>query len=239
MILFPGHREHESLASHHIVTVAVGADAEEDGIPVAIGSFHQIGMTDAGNRVGTVARQAALRQYRIDGTRFERAERRRRGEDHFRVVGACSTFGSHQVVCAVDVVEVWTFYPAGMLGFVYAPVNNHLLFSYGTTVFPVKFAYPDSAVTVIFGLSCRTVIVHNVCFPVFVEEKSGVDAAHFGQESGITPVSFLRIIRGDEEVAATVYGCSDQIEQSVVRIVFDVRSIDTATDAQAVVHRQL
>ena len=39
--------------------------------------FHQIGMTDAGNRVGTVARQAALRQYRIDGTRFERAERRR------------------------------------------------------------------------------------------------------------------------------------------------------------------
>ncbi len=95
LILFPGYREHESLASNHVVTVAVGADTKEDSIPVAIGSFHQIGMTDAGNRVGTVARQAALRQYRIDGTRFERAERRRRGEDHFRVVGACSTFGSH------------------------------------------------------------------------------------------------------------------------------------------------
>ena len=239
MILFPGHREHESLASHHVVTVAVGADAEEDGVPVAIGSFHQIGMTDAGNRIGAVARQAALRQYRIDGTRLERAERRCRGEDHFRVVGACSTFGSHQVVCAVDVVEVWTFYPTGMLGFVYASVNNHLLFSYGTTVLPVEFAYPDSAVTVIFGFSCRTVIVHNVCFSVFVEEKSGVDAAHFGQENGITPISFLRIIRGDEEVAATVYGCGDQIEQSVVRIVFDVWSIDTTADAQAVVHRQL
>ena len=221
------------------MTVAVGANTEEDGVPVTSGSFYQVGMTDAGNRVGTVARQAALRQYRVDGTRFERTKRRRRGEDHFRVVGTCSTFGSHQIVCAVDVVEVWTFYPNGVPGFVYAPVNNHLLFSYGTTVFPVKFADPDSAVTVIFGLSCRTVIVHNVCFPVFVEEKSGIDAAHFGQESGITPVSFLRIIRGDEEVAATVYGCSDQIEQSVVRIVFDVRSIDTATDAQAVVHRQL
>ena len=90
--------------------------------------------------------------------------------------------------------------------------------------------------TTVFRLSGGGVVVYDVCFPVFVKKEAGIDATHFGQEYRIAPIAFLRVVGGDEEVTSAIYGGGYHVEQSVVRIVLDVRGVDAAADAQPVVH---
>ena len=77
-------------------------------------------------------------------------------------------------------VKVRAFYPTGMLRFVYTAVYNHFLFSYGTVIFPVKFAYPDSAVPAVFRLFGWGVVVYNIGLTIFIKQETGVYTAYFG-----------------------------------------------------------
>ena len=178
--VFPIDREEVCFAPHYIVSVAIGAYSKEYGIPITCRSLHQIGMAGTSDRIRTVLGQVTLCQYRVGTARLERAERRGSREDDLAMIGTCTAFGCHQVVSTVDMVKVRAFYPTGMLRFVYTAVYNHFLFSCGTVIFPVEFAYPDSAVPAVFRFSGRGVVVYNIGFTIFIKQESGVYTAYFG-----------------------------------------------------------
>ena len=139
-----------------------------------------------------------------------------------------TSFGCHQVVDSVYLIEVRPFNPYRMLGLVHSSVDNYLCLAYGAVGGGIEFPYPDGAVSVVLRFPFRCIIVYNVTFPVFIEENGRVDASDFRKWNRVTPFSFQGVFRFDKEISDTVNTSSDEIKRVVVRILFNVRCVNAS-----------
>ena len=174
LVLGPGNGEHVGLASDILEVVTIRTVSEEHCPPLSVAVLHKVGVTGAGNGIGTCRIKSHLGKDGIALIRDERSEGRLALENDLRVplteVGA--TLGAHQVILAVDLVDMRTFDPIGIVLGTGTLVDDDLALPYGAVIRDVELDAADGTVAVVLGLVVRSVVVaDDIGLAVVIEEE--------------------------------------------------------------------
>lgn len=123
-------------------------------------------MPGCSHRCQTVFGQSALRQYGIYFTRYVRTTHTVAAEHHLGMSVARTSFGTHQVICPVDMIQMRTFYLDRFVLRTHAFVYDLRTSAHNLVGGQIVFPQSDGPVTVIFGRCVRFLIVDDIGFPV-------------------------------------------------------------------------
>ena len=160
-------------------------------------------MACTGDGIGAVGAEIALGENRIAFPGSEGTEGARAAVDYLAVIDGCSAFGGHEVIFAIDLIDVRAFAPDGFFFGAAAFVYYDFAFTHAFVAVDVEFDHADRAVTRVFRFCVgRVVVIDDICFAVIVEKECGIDALHLGKIDGIAP--FSEGVGGlDEEVSGS------------------------------------
>ena len=173
------------------------------------------------DRVGAIVRQVALRQDRIAAPRHERPTQFLRPEHDLRMIDARPAFGRGQIIPAVLPEDMRSFDPHRLLRQVDAAIDELGRFTHHLARAPVIFLDPDRTVAVIARRFVRCAVVDDIGSVVLPIDR-WVDALE-RQPNRVRPRA-LRVLGGDDEVAATLDAGVDDVKGAIV--VADVRCED-------------
>ncbi len=189
--------------------------------------------------VGTLPGEMALRQNRVTGSRGIGTPGIITDEDHLAVPSSGTSFGTHQVILPVFLVDMRRLNPDRFLRKINATIHNNLIGSGDDlVVLHIIIPYFDDPVAVIQLLSgVGGIVMNHIAFPIFIKKEGGINSVKC-QLDGVTP-SFPGILGFHDHVpkAPRELG-GDHIKGVVEGIVYDLGRINAGADA-AVVHLQL
>ena len=205
-VVGPHHGQHECLAAQILEVVFHRAAGKEHGPPVSLLCLHQVGMACTGDWIGTIVVECALRQDRIALVCLVGSPHRLRAVDDLRMPVTRSALGCHQVIIAVDLVDMRAFAPDGLLLGSAALVDEDATLAHHLVGGQVKFLKAHGAMSGIFGLVVGCiVVVHHVSLAIVVNEDRRVDAANRMHIDRVTPRT-SGILRLHIEVAGSHIG---------------------------------
>jgi hypothetical protein len=162
------------LAADILEVVTIWTVGEEHSPPLSVAVLYEVGVASAGNGIGTCRIKSHLGKDGIALIRDERSEGRLALENDLRVplteIGA--TLGAHQVILAVDLVDMRTFDPIGIVLGTGTLVDDDLALPYGAVIRDVELDTADGTVAVVLGLVVRSVVVaDDIGLAVVIEEE--------------------------------------------------------------------
>ncbi|MCY1174846.1 hypothetical protein D9M73_150600 [compost metagenome] len=209
----PGDREQKGLAPDIVEPVFIGTRREEGRPPVSILRLDKLCMARRCYRIGAVGVECALGENRIARIGHIGTVNRIGAEYDLRMVVARPALGGDQVVATVAFQQVWAFDPNGHFGQVDPAIDDLCSRPDELQCPPVERLHPDRAMALVARRFVGRAVIDDIR-RVTVPEDRRIDPFE-GQPHRVRPRT-RRVFRGDDEIAATLHTCIDDVEDAIV-----------------------
>src|SRR5690554_2137427 len=185
----PHYRSHKGFPTGVVMVALVGATSQKYRPPISGQILNQIGMPGAGDGPFPVGIEVHLGEDGIVLPGFIGTLNGFAAKYDLAVVHTGAALGSRQVVPTVDLVNVRTLDPNGLLTDVHATVNQDKRFlALHFAGLQIELEHPNGPMSFVQRrIVWRLAVVHHINLSVLVKKQGGIDARDFGEENGIGP----------------------------------------------------
>src|SRR5690554_126425 len=199
----PHYRSHKGFPTGVVMIALVGATSQEHRPPISGQILNQIGMAGAGDGPFPVGIEVHLGEDGIVLPGFIGTLNGFATKYDLTVVHTGAALGSRQVVQTVDLVNMGSLNPNGLLTDVHATVNQDKRFlALHFAGLQIELEHPNGPMSFVQRrIVWRLAVVNQIHLSVLVKKQGGIDARDFGEENGIGPRT-RRILRSDHIITS-------------------------------------
>src|SRR5690554_3137119 len=199
----PHYRSHKGFSTGVVMIVLVGTTSQKYRPPISGQILNQIGMPGAGDGPFPVGIEVHLGEDGIVLPGFIGTLNGFAAKYDLTVVHTGAALGSRQVVPTVDLVNVRSLDPYGLLTQIHPAINqDNWFFSLHFPGRQIELEHPNGPVPLVKRTVVgRLAVVNQIHLPVLVKKQGGINARNLGKKDGIGPRS-RRILRSDHIITS-------------------------------------
>src|SRR5690554_2464072 len=202
----PHYRSHKGFPTGVVMVALVGATSQKYRPPISGQILNQIGMPGAGDGPFPVGIEVHLGEDGIVLPGIIGTLNGFAAKYDLTVVHTGAALGSRQVVPTVDLVNVRTLDPNGLLTDVHATVNQDKRFlALHFAGLQIELEHPNGPMSFVQRrIVWRLAVVHHINLSVLVKKQGRIEARDFGEKDGIGPRT-CRLLCSDHIIASAPY----------------------------------